>query len=201
MWVVTFCIDYSEGIAGWVQPCSRRGLKETPRKEHCVYRTEWGWVSWTKGIEVGKSLYLYPAVTWASVYLNPCLHFLRVEQFLKTVDGMLTSQTGALALQWIPVKKFYVYPLAPWSLRVLLATWSTVWLRHHSIKQTALFSVVKSTDCSRCAPQWRFRVCHVKIPQTCNIQSCLLESLRRWISDSDSIYTHLPIFVTLSTVS
>lgn len=89
--------------------------------------------------EVGKSLYLYPAVTWASVYLNPCLHLLRVEEFLKTVVGMLTSQTGALALQWIPVKKFYVYPLALWSLWVLLATWSTLWLKHHNVKQTALF--------------------------------------------------------------
>lgn len=62
-------------------------------------------------------------------------------------------------------------------------------------------SVVNSTDCSRCAPQWRFRVCHVKIPQTRNIQSCLLESLRRWISDSGSIYTRLPQFVISSTVS
>lgn len=98
IWVVTLCIEYSESIAGWGQTRSRGGLKETPRKEHCVYRTEWGRVPWTKRVKVGKSLYLFPVVTWAAIYLNQCLHLLRVGQFLKTVDGMLTSQTGALAL-------------------------------------------------------------------------------------------------------
>lgn len=201
IWVVTFCIDYSESIAGWGQSCSRGGLKEAPGKEHCVYLQDWVRMSVLNNGDWGGEVF----VPLPCGDMSICL------------PGPVSSppeSRSVLEDSWrdADISDRCAGSTVNTSQEILcLSTWSLVSLSpsghmEYSMTQTpqcqtnSSVSVVNSTDCSTCAPQWCFRVCHIKIPQTRNMQSCLLESLRRWISDSDSIYTCLPIFVTSSTV-